>query len=76
MKAAALRAHYDGERIRLDEPAELEPGAPLTAIVGGRNTESDEDDDWYLLSAEGLAAAYGEDEPEYTLDMIKEPNPD
>jgi hypothetical protein len=29
---------------------------------------------WYLLSAQGLAAANGEDEPEYSVNMVKEPN--
>lgn len=31
--------------------------------------------DWYKFTAEGLAAAYDENEPDYTLDLIKEPNP-
>jgi hypothetical protein len=30
---------------------------------------------WYGLAAESLAGAYGADEPEYTLDMLREPNP-
>lgn len=34
-----------------------------------------EREDWYRLSATGLERAYGEDEPEYTEDMFKEPNP-
>ena len=29
-----------------------------------------------FLSEQGLAGAYGPDEPEYTLDLIKEPNPE
>ena len=29
---------------------------------------------WLALSSESLAAAYGESEPEYTADMIREPN--
>lgn len=75
MKSASLRAHYDGERIQLDDPADLEPGTPLLVLVGGRDTANDEDKDWYALSAAGLAAAYAEEEPEYTPDLIKEPNP-
>lgn len=35
-----------------------------------------EDDtiEWYRFSEGGLSAAYGDDEPSYTLDMLKEPN--
>lgn len=34
-----------------------------------------ERDDWRQLSVQGLNAAYGEDEPEYSVSLIKEPNP-
>jgi len=33
-------------------------------------------EDWLRLSALGLEEAYGEDEPEYSLDLIKKPNPE
>lgn len=33
-------------------------------------------EDWLRLSALGLERAYGEDEPEYSLDLIKKPNPE
>ena len=33
-------------------------------------------DDEAFLSSKGLAKAYGENEPEYSTDLIKEPNPD
>ncbi len=36
----------------------------------------DDRDDWLAISAAALTAAYGDSEPDYTLDMIKEPNPD
>jgi hypothetical protein len=31
---------------------------------------------WLRFANSGLAAAYGENEPEYSLDLIKEPNPE
>ncbi|GEM_PF-288223 len=31
---------------------------------------------WINLSAQGLAAAYGDDEPEYSLTLLKESNPE
>jgi hypothetical protein len=66
MPAISLRAHFDGQKIQLDEPYELPTGAPLlitvlstavvdTALVG-----------WADLAANGLARAYGDSEPEYS----------
>jgi hypothetical protein len=70
-----LPAHFDGERIILDEPFELEPETKLIVTV----LPSDESDPgrnaWLEFSKLGLARAYGEDEPEYTMDMIKKANP-
>lgn len=31
---------------------------------------------WFRFAAEHFQTAYGEDELEYTLDMIREPNPE
>jgi hypothetical protein len=74
MKAVTLRAHFDGEQIRLDEPFQLQPDTPLTLTVWPKDDEDRED--WLRLSALGLEEAYGENEPEYPLDLIKEPNPE
>ncbi|HEV2764915.1 MAG TPA: hypothetical protein VGV38_18175 [Pyrinomonadaceae bacterium] len=40
------------------------------------DVENEEREGWPRLSAERLADAYGEDEPECSLDLIKEPNPE
>ncbi len=72
MKTVTLRAHFDGERIRLDEPFRLEPDTPLEVTVLSKA----EDPEWTLLSAQGLAAAYGDSEPDYPLNLIRDPNPD
>jgi hypothetical protein len=74
--AIRLRAHYDGEKIILDEPFELEPETELIVTIVQPGGLGEEHDDWLRLSMSGLARAYGDDEPEYTMDMIKEPNPD
>jgi len=34
------------------------------------------DDDWHNLSLNGLVRAYSDEEPEYTMNMVKEENPD
>jgi hypothetical protein len=76
MKQTILRAHFDGEQIQLDEPCQLEPNTPLRIVVGSSTTLEAEREGWLLLGSQRLADAYDEDEPEYTLDMIKEPNAD
>jgi hypothetical protein len=37
---------------------------------------ADEREAWFRFAAEQFQAAYGENEPEYTLDMIRERNPE
>jgi len=76
MKAVTLRAHFDGESLRLDEPCALDRDAPLTVTILPQGEEAEERESWALLAASSLARAYGEDEPDYSLDLIKEPNPD
>jgi len=35
-----------------------------------------EQKEWHQFSNQTLSKAYSEDEPDYTLNMLKEPNPD
>ena len=74
MPAVTLSAHFDGQQIVLDEPYPLEPNAPLTVVVLPEDDQ--EREDWARFGLQNLARAYGDDEPEYTLDMIKEWNPE
>lgn len=73
METIVLRAHFDGEQIQLDDPFELRPNTKLLVTV---IPELDpEQYAWLKVSAEGLRAAYSDNEPEYSLAAIKEPNP-
>lgn len=73
METIVLRAHYDGERIQLDDPIELQPNTRLlVTIIPEPDAELMT---WLRLSSAGLAAAYGDDEPEYPSSAVKEPNP-
>ena len=70
MPAVTLKAHFDGRHITLDEPYDLHPGTPLAVTV--LPTQADlERAQWSQVAAAGLAHAYGDDEPEYTLADIK-----
>ena len=74
MNPISIPAHFDGRQILLDEPCELEPNARL--IVTVLPNHDSERESWARLSAEGLQQAYGNDEEEYSLDLVKDPNPD
>lgn len=77
MEPKTFSAHFDGEQIRLDEPYELETNARLLVTVlpqmEGKNGEQG---DWLRLSRNSLSNAYGSDEVEYSLTLIREPNPE
>lgn len=75
MEKVTLRAHFDGRQILLDEPFELEPNMELIVTVLPKSF-GEERDDWVRLSLESLARADGDDEPEYSFDLIKKANPE
>ena len=62
MKTVAMTAHFDGEKVQLDEPCQLERNARLMVVV----LPDDEREDWSRFSTSQLAKAYGDNEPEYT----------
>ena len=74
MENIKIPAHYDGKQILLDEPITLEPGTKLIVTII-QNGDFDHDV-WAEFSLQGLNAAYVNDEPEYSLKMIKEHNPE
>ena len=76
MSPKTIRAHFDGKQIHLDEPCQLAPDAQLLVVVVPSQPTDRESEDWMLLSHQALENAYGEQEPEYSLDAIKESNPD
>jgi cytoplasmic iron level regulating protein YaaA (DUF328/UPF0246 family) len=47
----------------------------LHLIQSIKDVEKESLDNWYTLSTQDLNKAYGENDPEYTLDNIKELNP-
>lgn len=69
MPTVSLPAHFDGERIVLDEPYELPPNVPLVVTV--LPVDDPERRAWHEAGARALARAYGDDEPDYTLDDLR-----
>ena len=74
MDTISIPAHFDGERILLDEPVELEPNTKLIVTVLAKIDA--ERESWLLLSGQRLEDAYREDEEAYLLDLVKEANPE
>ncbi len=74
MNVTSCLAHFDGEHILLDESLELEPNTKLiVTILPKHDVEREE---WLNLSSKRLEDAYDPDEIEYSLDLIKEVNPE
>ncbi len=72
MPAITLKAHFDGQRILLDEPFDLPKGSRLmVTVLPPPPPDGMENAQWSQLSSAGLARAYGDDEPEYSMDDVK-----
>jgi hypothetical protein len=67
MASRSLKAHYDGKTIHLDEPFDLPEGAQLIVTVLEPAQTGEERAGWIDLSTRGLARAYGDSEPEYSI---------
>lgn len=68
-----IPAHFDGKHILLDEAVELEPNTKLLVTVLPKNEEREA---WLGLSIKRLEESYDNGEEEYSVDLIREPNPD
>lgn len=69
MPTITLKAHYDGQRILLDEPFNLPVNASLMITV--LPNTNNENDSWLNIAINGLSDAYSDNEPEYLLESIK-----
>jgi hypothetical protein len=66
MEPICLRAHFDGTKILLDEPFQLQENAQLLVTVLSTATDNGQVSGWPEFAATGLGRAYGEDEPAYS----------
>jgi len=79
LSLVALPAHFDGKRICLDEPFALKRDTKLivTILPPSETIKVDsEHQEWLVLSYQKLKDAYDENEPEYSIDLVKEVNPE
>jgi hypothetical protein len=73
MNTISIPAHFDGIHILLDEPYPLKPDTKLLVTVLPEKDE--ERETWLHVSAQRLADAFADDEPEYPLSSVREMNP-
>lgn len=71
MPSVTLKAHYDGERIQLDEPFDLPPKASLLVTVLSPPEGDSDRVAWLAASRAALARAFAANEPEYTAADIR-----
>lgn len=65
MPTVTLKAHFDGDRILLDEPYELPANTPLMVTVLPSPPQDDAESSLPLARV-ALTKAFCDDEPEYT----------
>jgi hypothetical protein len=65
----------DSHLLKLKTPINIAPGSNVIVTIQPAEGVS-ENQEWYLLSSQGLEKAFGENEPDYPLEMIKTFNPE
>ena len=78
MTTQPIPAHYDGHNICLDANVDLEPNAKLWVTIMREDDAmlQSEREEWNRLSLKAFAMLTENEPDEYTLDMIKVPNPE
>ena len=66
----------DNRNLRLLKSTQLHPGSKVIVTITTPEDLMEYKEQWSKLSIEGLKAAYGENETEYSNNLIKEPNPE
>ena len=81
MPMITLPAHFDGNKICLDETFALLPNMKLIVTVLSELEDNpklkinNDHENWLNLSEQRLIDAYGVNEPEYSPKLLKEANP-
>ncbi len=66
----------DATHLELSEPVDLPPGRKLVISVVEADEEFDERKQWLAASEDNLRAAYADSEPDYSLDLLRDRNPE
>ena len=66
---------FDSRHLKLKKPIKITQGSTVMITIEPAEGIAEEQE-WYLLSSQGLEEAYSEGEPDYSLERIKIPNPE
>jgi len=66
----------DAQHLKLSQRLDLPPGSKIFITITPPEDLAADHEVWARLSAQGLAGAYGDQEPEYSSASIKKPNPE
>jgi hypothetical protein len=62
--------------LELAQPIQVPPGAKVLVAIGVPELVAEDHQAWIQMSIQRLASTYGPNEPEYSPDLIKTPNPE
>jgi len=65
----------DSHHLKLKKPIKIAPGSKVMITIEPAEGVA-EGQEWYLISSLALEGAYSENEPDYSLERIKIPNPE
>lgn len=66
MNTVALKAHFDGKQICLDESYPLQPNSKLVVLVMPEFSAEEDREELYQIGRQSLTRAYGDSEPDYS----------
>lgn len=75
MSSVTLKAHFDGNKICLDDPYPLESNARLVVTVVMGDSDAAGRQAWLAASQASLGLAYGPAEPDYSDSVLREKPP-
>jgi len=75
MSVVTLKAHFDGEKVCLDEPIDLASNTPVLVAIPQSDEVHQFREEWFAQARTAFARAYGDDEPDYSDAVILEPPP-
>ena len=66
----------DANHLKLLYPLQLRPHSKVMVTILSAEESENEDDLWFQLAKERLAAGYSDDDPDYPTELLKYPNND
>ncbi len=76
MSVMTVKAHFDGEKVCLDEPIDLPPNTRVLVTTPQRDKNDPFREEWFAFAKAAFARGYGDDEPDYSDRIGRFPEPE